>query len=215
MTPLLRVSARIADQVDTLSLPALGHGEGHMIQRPIRLKEKVKERGNLKIKRSQKLKCRLEKVLNPSTDQPSMKRLHVSGEVTETSSHESIKPAIESIRRVFVGEMRLLDGGATACMRTAKPHECDMNYPTVKVSLAVGEGQLMISPEGTLLSVERVSPILSDTALRKLGYRIFRDEDVFEVVHKENGQLVIDTSTGCPEVPKSVPPVVRSEWGVE
>ena len=65
MTPLLRASARIADQVDTLSLPALGHGEGHMIQRPIRLKEKVKERGNLNIKRSQKLKCRLEKVLNP------------------------------------------------------------------------------------------------------------------------------------------------------
>ena len=100
--------------------------------------------------------------------------------------------------------MRLLDGGATVCMRTAKPHECDMNYPTVKVSLAVGEGQLMISPEGTLLSVERVSPILSDTALRKLGYRIFRYEDVFEVVRKENGQLVIDTSTGCPEVPRAV-----------
>ena len=57
--------------------------------------------------------------------------------------------------------MGLLDGSATACVRTAKPYECNVNYPTVKVSLAVGEGQLMISPEGTLLSVERVSPIVS------------------------------------------------------
>ena len=134
----------------------------------------------------------------------SMKRLHVSGEVNETSSHESIKQAIESIRRVSVREMGLLDGGATACTRTAKPHECDMNYPTVKVSLAAGEGQLMISPEGTLLSVERASPTVSYTAHRKLGYRIFCDEDVFEVVHKETGPLLIDTSTGCPEVPRAV-----------
>ena len=89
-------------------------------------------------------------------------------------------------------------------MRTAKPHECDLNYPAGKVSLAVGEGQLMISPEGTLLSVERVSPTVSYTALRKLGYRIFCDEDVFEVVHKENCPLLINTSTGCPEVPRAV-----------
>ena len=85
--------------------------------------------------------------------------------------------------------MGLLDGGATACMRTAKPHERNLNYPTVKVSLASGEGHLMISPEGTLLSVGRVSPIVSYTALRKLGYRKICDEDVFEVVRKENGPL--------------------------
>ena len=62
----------------------------------------------------------------------------------------------------------------------------------------------MISREGTLLSVERVSPIVSYTALRKLGYRIVCDEAVFEVVHKENGPLEIDTSHGCPEVPRKV-----------
>ena len=85
---------------------------------------------------------------------------------------KSVRQAVESIRKVSVGEMGLLDGGATACVRTAKEHERNMNYPTVKVSLALGEGHLMISPEGALLSVERVSPIASYTALRKLGYRI-------------------------------------------
>ena len=62
----------------------------------------------------------------------------------------------------------------------------------------------MISPEGTLLSLERVSPIVSYTALRKLGYRIIRNEDAFEVIHKENGPLEIDTPTGCPEVAQEV-----------
>ena len=133
-----------------------------------------------------------------------MARLHVSSEVNETLPSESIRQAIESIKRVSVGEMGLLDGGATACMSTAKPHERTLNYPTVKVSLALGEDHLMISPEATLLSVERVFPIVSYTALRKLGYRIKCDEDVFEVVHKENGPLEIDTSTGCPEVPRKV-----------
>ena len=97
-----------------------------------------------------------------------------------------------------------LDGGATAYMRRAEPHERNLNYPTVKVSLASGEGHLMISPEGTLLSVGRVSPIVSYTALRKRGERKKCDEDVFEVVCKENGPLEIDTSTGCPEVPRKV-----------
>ena len=70
----------------------------------------------------------------------------------------------------------------------------------------------MISPEGTLLPVERVSPIVSYTALRKLGYRILFDEDVFEVVHKENGPLEIDTSTGCPEVPREVAEDLISQY---
>ena len=67
----------------------------------------------------------------------SVKRRHVIEETVNTSSQESIRQAIESIRRVSMGEMGLLDGGATACVRTAKPHECTLNYPTVKVSLAI------------------------------------------------------------------------------
>ena len=52
------------------------------------------------------------------------------------------------------------------------------------------------------LSGENISPILSCTALSKLGDRILCSEDAFAVVHKENGPLEIDTSTGCPEVPR-------------
>ena len=89
-----------------------------------------------------------------------MARLHVSAEVDECSPGESIRQAVESIRKVSVGEVGLLDGGATACVRTAKDHERNMNYLTIQVS------------QGTLLSIERVSPRVSYTALRKLGYRI-------------------------------------------
>ena len=130
-----------------------------------------------------------------------MARLYVSSEVDETSPSESIRQAIESIS-ARNGSFRWRR--YTACVRTARPHERNLKYPTVKVSLALREGHLMISPEGTLLSVERVSPMVSNTALRKLGYRIICDELVFEVVHKENGPLEIDTSTGCPEVPRKV-----------
>ena len=104
-------------------------------------------------------------------------RLHVSFNLGDSAPGESVRQVVESIRRVAVGEMGLLDGGATACMRMAKAHERNLNYPTVKVSLALGESHLMMSPEGTLLSVEKVSPIVSYTALRKLGYRILCDED--------------------------------------
>ena len=117
---------------------------------------------------------------------------------------ESRRQAVESIRKVATGEMGLLDGGATACTRTAKDHERNLSYPTVKASLALGESRLMISPEGTLLSVERASPIVSYTALHKLGYRIICDEDIVEVVHQEDCPLDIDMSTGCPEVPREV-----------
>ena len=54
-------------------------------------------------------------------------------------SGESIRQAFESIRKVALGEIGLLDGGATACMRTAKVHERNLKRPAVKVSLAVGE----------------------------------------------------------------------------
>ena len=64
-----------------------------------------------------------------------MARLRVSTEVDKCSPGESIRQAVESIRKVSVGEMGLLDGGATACVRTAKDHERNMIFPTVKVSL--------------------------------------------------------------------------------
>ena len=99
--------------------------------------------------------------------------------------------------------MGLLDGGAIACMRTAKPHEYTLDYPAVKVSLAVGEGQLMISPEDILLSIERISPIESYTILHKMGYRILCDKNIFEKIYKENGPEEIDISIGCPEVPRA------------
>ena len=96
-------------------------------------------------------------------------RLQVDASLEDSLSGDSTRQAFESIRKGAVGEMGLLDGGATACMSTAKVHEHNFNYPIVNVSLALGEGHLMISPKGTLLSVEKLSPIVSHTALRKLG----------------------------------------------
>ena len=63
-------------------------------------------------------------------------RLHVDTSLESCPPGESIRQEFESIRKVAVSEMGLLDGGATACMRTAKAHERNLNYPTVKMSLA-------------------------------------------------------------------------------
>ena len=115
----------------------------------------------------------------------------------------AIRPHIRSVAELLCraqqGESRgLIDGGATACLRTALAHE--MNLPTVAVRLACGECSLLVNPQGTLLSKTFVSPILSVRALLSLGYKLEWDSYRCSVWHPVKGALDVDVSSGCPEI---------------
>ena len=97
------------------------------------------------------------------------------------------------------GTLGLIDGGATACLRTASEEE--LRLPTIAVQLAAGECQLHINSAGTLLSKSPVAPIVSVAALLKLGYSITWSNQRCDIQHPSYGRLEVDTSSGCPEVP--------------
>ena len=100
------------------------------------------------------------------------------------------------------GRRGLIDGGATACLRTA--HCSERSLPTISVKLAYGSCDLHINQYGTLLSGVPVSPIISVKALLRLGYRIDWNASRCRVYHPKFGELDVDTSTGCPEVDEGV-----------
>ncbi|CAE7196678.1 RE1 [Symbiodinium microadriaticum] len=100
------------------------------------------------------------------------------------------------------GRRGLIDGGATACLRTA--HSSERSLPTISVRLAYGSCDLHINQYGTLLSEVPVSPIISVKALLRLGYRIDWNASRCRVYHPKFGDLEVDTSTGCPEVNEGV-----------
>ena len=96
------------------------------------------------------------------------------------------------------GSCGLIDGGATACLRTALPGEDQ--FPTVDVQLATGECKLHVNPAGTLLSPTAVAPIVSVSALIKLGYSMSWSDQRCDISHPVHGRLEVDLSSGCPEV---------------
>eukprot|EP00439_Symbiodinium_sp_Y106_P018206 s4987_g2.t1 len=96
----------------------------------------------------------------------------------------------------------LIDGGATACLRTARSGEYQL--PTLSVELACGSCKLHINSAGTLLSRQPVAPIVSAAALLELGYRIQWSKDSCQVSHPTRGQLEVDASSGCPEIGQEI-----------
>ena len=100
------------------------------------------------------------------------------------------------------GTRGLIDGGATACLRTAERNELEL--PKVPLQLAADKCRLHVNHAGTLLSPEPVAPIVSFSALLRLGYSMKWSERTCEIAHPKHGKLEVDTSSGCPEVSTDV-----------
>ena len=114
----------------------------------------------------------------------------------------NLRTASEVLNRTEVAARKgLIDGAATACLRTA--NEAERQLPLIPVKLACGSCNMHINACGTLLSEVPVSPILSVKALLKLGYRLDWNASRCKVYHPKFGELEVDTSTGCPEVDES------------
>ena len=108
--------------------------------------------------------------------------------------------AVTQLKDLGEGRRRkgLIDGGATACLRTAKASE--RSLPTLNVELACGSCTLHINQAGTLLSPNPVTPIVSVAALLELGFRIDWSKENCVVNHNTKGQLLVDATSGCPEI---------------
>ena len=94
----------------------------------------------------------------------------------------------------------LLDSGATACMREARPGEI-VGLPERTVQLAQGEIRLRVNEGGTLLTSSPVDPIVSLHKLCQLGYRVdWTREGGCQVKCPGRPALRVYTDNGCPEV---------------
>ena len=120
--------------------------------------------------------------------------------------------AVAQIRDLAEGQRRrgLIDGGATACLRTAKASE--KNLPKLSVELACGSCELHVNAAGTLLSPRPVTPIVSVSALLELGFRIHWTKESCVVNHHTKGRLPVDATSGCPEIDREVALQLISEY---
>ena len=98
----------------------------------------------------------------------------------------------------------LLDSGATACVRTAKPGEI-LGLPERTVQLAQGEVKLRVNAGGTLLTSADVDPIVSLHKLCQVGYRVDWSRDGgCQVRAPGRVALKVYMDGGCPEVDRQV-----------
>ena len=121
-----------------------------------------------------------------------------------TALMKSLRPSVKmvSLSKASMGELTtgLLDGGATNALRQGGPEEI-AKAMEVSVELAAGSVKLFQCLEtGTLLSAERVEPIVPLRGLVSLGYRIRWDERGCLIFHPQRGRIRCWLRNGCPVV---------------
>ena len=124
-----------------------------------------------------------------------------------TALMKSLRPSVRAIHvcKANSGELvtGLLDGGATNALRQGKPEELSSALE-VEVELAAGSIRLFQCVEtGTLLSSERVEPIVPLRGLVSLGYKIRWDDRGCLIYHPQRGRIRCWLRNGCPVVTES------------
>ena len=106
----------------------------------------------------------------------------------------------------------LLDGGATNSLRTARNAEELRNCTRTQVSLALGHAELFLTPVGTLLSSEPVSPIAPlGVLVAELGCRVCWEGETCVVNHPKRGRLPVVMINRCPELCSKITEELISE----
>ena len=126
-----------------------------------------------------------------------------------TTLLRSLRAAVRvcSIKRISKDdeEMVLLDGGATHCHRSCESEAEWSSAVDIKVTLAEGETLMKQLPDArTLLTKERVQPIVPVSMVATLGYKISWTSDGCRIHHPERGNLPITMVQGCPTVPSRI-----------
>ena len=95
----------------------------------------------------------------------------------------------------------LLDGGATHCMRQCENEQEWAKAVEVSVSLAQGDAVMRQDPSTTtLLTKERVQPIVPLAKVAALGFRVVWDSAQCKISHNLHGSLDVLMEQGCPTV---------------
>ena len=95
----------------------------------------------------------------------------------------------------------LLDGGATHCLRQCKTEKEWRDGREVSVALAHGDVMMKQSvATGTLLTRDRVQPIVPLSKVAALGYRVCWTAQQCTITHPSEGELKIVMDQGCPTV---------------
>ena len=124
-----------------------------------------------------------------------------------TALMKSLRPKVKTLNlsKASTGELTtgLLDGGATNALRQGSLEELGKAME-VSVELAAGSIKLFQCIEtGTLLSPERVEPIVPLRGLIALGYKIRWDERGCLIFHPQRGRIRCWLRNGCPVVTES------------
>lgn len=121
-----------------------------------------------------------------------------------TALMKSLRPSLKMVNlcKASTGELTtgLLDGGATNALRQGLPAEISKAME-VSVELAAGSVKLFQCLEtGTLLSPDKVEPIVPLRGLVALGYKIRWDERGCLIFHPQRGRIRRWLRNGCPVV---------------
>ena len=99
----------------------------------------------------------------------------------------------------------LLDGGATHCLRTCENDREWRASSDIEVSLAEGSKVMKQCPiTKTLLTRERVQPIIPVSMVTSLGYQLTWHENNCRISHPSRVDLPVQLVQGCPTVEYSV-----------
>ena len=99
----------------------------------------------------------------------------------------------------------LLDGGATHCLRTCENDREWRASSDIEVSLAEGSKVMKQCPiTKTLLTRERVQPIIPVSMVTSLGYQLTWHENSCRIAHPSRADLPVQLVQGCPTVEYSV-----------
>ena len=106
----------------------------------------------------------------------------------------------------------LLDGGATHCLRQCENETEWSKGVEVSVSLAQGDVLMRQDPSTTtLLTREKVQPIVPLSKVAALGFRVQWDSTECRINHPQHGSLEVVMEQGCPTVDKSIGKWLMSE----
>ena len=95
----------------------------------------------------------------------------------------------------------LLDGGATHCLRTCENDREWRASSDIEVSLAEGSKVMKQCPiTKTLLTKERVQPIIPVSMVTSLGYQVIWQENHCRISHPSRADLPVQLVQGCPTV---------------
>ena len=142
-----------------------------------------------------------------SSGETTKKESELMTEVTSLLRSLRASVKMRSIKRLSSDEEEvvLLDGGATHCLRTCESEKEWNSAKDIKVSLAEGETMMKQLPGAkTLLTRERVQPIVPVSMVTLLGYKISWSSEGCGIHHPEKGSLPVTLVQGCPTVPSKV-----------